>query len=74
VRQKQSASARSCEGNAPIVECLSGDANTCRIAPVCKLAGMLIDGFDALYEHLNRYTLADLMIGRKALATVLIQQ
>jgi hypothetical protein len=41
---------------------------------VCKLAGMLIDGFDALYEHLNRYTLADLMIGRKALATVLIQQ
>ena len=65
---------RTSEGNAPIVECLSGDANTCRIAPVCKLAGMLIDGFDALYERLNRYTLADLMIGRKALATVLIQQ
>jgi len=63
---------RASEGSAPIVECLSGDANTCRIAPVCRLTRVLTDGFDALYERLNGYTLADLMVSRKALQAVLI--
>lgn len=65
---------RASEGDAPIVECLSGDANTCRIAPVCKLTQVLVDGFDALYERLNRYTLADLMVGRKALTAILVRR
>jgi Rrf2 family nitric oxide-sensitive transcriptional repressor len=65
---------RAREGNAPIVECVSGDVNACRIATVCKLAWILIDGLDAPYERLNRYTLGDLMIGRNALAAVLMQQ
>lgn len=63
---------RASEGNAPIVECLSGGENTCRIAPVCKLTQVLTDGFDALYERLNGYTVADLMINRKALEAVLV--
>jgi Rrf2 family nitric oxide-sensitive transcriptional repressor len=62
------------EGDAPIVECLSGDANTCRIAPVCKLTKVLVDSFDALYESLNRYTLADLMVRRKALTAILVRR
>lgn len=65
---------RASEGDAPIVECLSGDANTCRIAPVCKLTKVLVDGFDALYESLNRYTLADLMVRRKALTAILVRR
>jgi Rrf2 family transcriptional regulator, nitric oxide-sensitive transcriptional repressor len=62
------------ESDAPIVECLSGDANTCRIAPVCKLTKVLVDGFDALYERLNRYTLADLMVRPKALTAILVRR
>jgi Rrf2 family nitric oxide-sensitive transcriptional repressor len=65
---------RASEGDAPIVECLSGDANTCRIAPVCMLRQVLVDGFDALYERLNRYTLADLMVRRKALTAILVRR
>ena len=49
------------EGNAPIVECLSADADTCRIAPACRLAGILVRAFDALYAALDEYTLADLV-------------
>jgi Rrf2 family nitric oxide-sensitive transcriptional repressor len=62
---------RASEGDAPIVECLSRGESTCRIAPVCRLTRVLTDGFDALYERLNGYTLADLMVNAKALRTVL---
>jgi len=61
------------EGDAPIVECLSNDPHACRISGVCRLTRVLVDGFDALYESLNRYTLADLTSNRRALTTVLMQ-
>ncbi|MEO8103634.1 MAG: Rrf2 family transcriptional regulator [Betaproteobacteria bacterium] len=51
---------REAEGGGPIVECFS-DHNNCRIAPNCKLAGVLARGFDALYESLDQTTLADLV-------------
>lgn len=51
---------RQAEGHTPIVECLSKE-NTCRIAPQCKLAGVLKRGFNALYEELDKTTLADLV-------------
>jgi Rrf2 family nitric oxide-sensitive transcriptional repressor len=63
---------RAAEGDAPIVECLSGKPGGCRIAPVCKLTGVLKGAFDALYEDLDRYTLADLMVKRKAIASILV--
>lgn len=63
---------RDAEGAAPIVECLSAGASDCPIAPVCRLAGVLVEGFDALYERLDRYTLADLVGHRRALASVLV--
>ena len=50
---------RAAEGDGPIVECFS-DHNDCRIAPNCKLAGVLVHAFDALYASLDQYTLADL--------------
>ena len=51
---------RDAEGEAPIVECFS-EHNNCRIAPSCRLAKVLSDGFDALYASLDQYTLADLV-------------
>jgi Rrf2 family nitric oxide-sensitive transcriptional repressor len=50
---------RLAEGDGAIVECFS-DHNNCRIAPNCKLAGVLSRAFDALYASLDQYTLADL--------------
>ncbi|WHZ12722.1 MAG: Nitrite-sensitive transcriptional repressor NsrR [Burkholderiaceae bacterium] len=52
---------RQAEGEGPIVECLSGDPSRCRIEPVCRLPGLLLRAFDALYAELDRYTLADLV-------------
>jgi Rrf2 family nitric oxide-sensitive transcriptional repressor len=63
---------RSAEGNAPIVECLSGGPQACRIAGECRLTRVLVDAFEALYESLDRCTLADLTGNRKALAARLV--
>ncbi len=63
---------RAAEGDAPIVECLSGKPGGCRIAPACKLTRVLKGAFDALYEYLDRYTLADLMVNRQAIASILV--
>jgi Rrf2 family nitric oxide-sensitive transcriptional repressor len=64
---------RVAEGEAPIVECLSDDPHACRISGVCRLTRVLVDGFEALYASLDRYTLADLTANRRALTTVLVQ-
>ncbi len=63
---------RATEGEAPIVECLSDEPDACRIAGACKLTRVLVDAFDALFESLDRYTLADLTSHRKALASILV--
>ena len=63
---------RAAEGEGPIVECLSHDANACPITPVCRLTRVLVEGFGALYDHLDRYTLADLVGNRRALTAVLV--
>ena len=52
---------RQAEGDGPIVECLSGEPANGRIAQLCRLPGVLVRAFDALYAELDRYTLADLM-------------
>lgn len=62
---------RSAEGDSPIVECMSGNPHTCRIAPACRLKSVLAQAFDALYETLDRYTLADLVRQPRTLAALL---
>lgn len=62
---------RASEGDAPIVECLASKPSTCRIAPACKLQAALVDAFDALYERLDSYTLADLVKQPKPLLLAL---
>lgn len=52
---------RASEGNAPIVECLSDEPASCRIAPACRLAAVLSRAFETLYATLDEYTLADLV-------------
>lgn len=61
---------RDAEGDSPIVECFS-DSDRCRITPECKLTGVLARAFRALYESLDRYTLADLVEKRQPLIRLL---
>jgi len=62
---------RRSEGEAPVVECLSGRPSSCPIAPVCKLQGVLANAFEALYEQLDQHTLADLVANQKPLRRAL---
>ena len=64
---------RASEGNAPIVECLSATLVACRIASPCRLKGILINAFDALYDSLDEHTLADLVSAPRALRHALIR-
>jgi Rrf2 family nitric oxide-sensitive transcriptional repressor len=62
------------EGDAPIVECLSDDdTDTCRITSSCRLKGILVDAFDALYASLDEHTLADLVEKPRRLRQVLVR-
>ena len=63
---------RASEGDAPIVECLSGDPRACRITSSCRLKGILVDAFEALYDSLDEHTLADLIERPRALKQVLM--
>lgn len=51
---------RASEGETAIIECLSGAANSCRIAPVCRLTNIVGNAFEDLYRSLDTYTVADL--------------
>ena len=64
---------RASEGNAPIVECLSGESNACRITSPCRLRGILVAAFDALYDSLDEHTLAELVQRPRALKYALIR-
>jgi Rrf2 family nitric oxide-sensitive transcriptional repressor len=65
---------RASEGNAPIVECLSGDPQACRITSSCRLKGILANAFEALYDSLDDHTLADLVERPRVLKQVLIHR
>lgn len=65
------ATVRQTEGNLTIVECFDVVHNTCPIAPVCGLAGMLHDALEAFMKVLDRYTLADVLKDRSSLASLL---
>lgn len=60
------------EPNMRLVECFDPQTNTCKIAPVCALKGMLKEALDAFVASLNRYTLADILKhgGRQKLANI----
>jgi Rrf2 family transcriptional regulator, nitric oxide-sensitive transcriptional repressor len=62
------------EGDAPIVECLSGDPHACRITSSCRLKGILVNALDVFYEVLDEHTLADLVEKPRALTHALIRR
>lgn len=62
---------RACEGTSPFVECLGEGAAECRIAPNCRLAGILAEAAGAMYATLDRYTLADLVKRPEGLRQIL---
>jgi Rrf2 family transcriptional regulator, nitric oxide-sensitive transcriptional repressor len=64
---------RASESDAPIVECLSGEPQACRITSSCRLKGILVDAFDALYASLDEHTLADLVEKPRRLRQVLVR-
>ncbi|WP_088008604.1 RrF2 family transcriptional regulator [Indiicoccus explosivorum] len=54
-----------------LVECFSAEGNTCPIAPVCGLKGVLAQALKAYLDVLSQYTLADLLANRAALRMIL---
>ena len=54
------------------VACFDATAALCRIAPVCRLRGMLGDAVTAFYAVLERYTLADLVADPAPLRAALL--
>jgi Rrf2 family nitric oxide-sensitive transcriptional repressor len=63
---------RHSEPNLRLVECFDGQTNTCPIASICGLKGMLNEALQAFLATLNRYTIADVLAssGRQKLSTV----
>ena len=52
---------RDAEPNLRLVECFDRETNTCPIAPVCGLKGMLHEALQSFLTTLNQYTLADIL-------------
>lgn len=62
---------RQTEGAAVVAECFAVHGGKCCISGICKLQGVLGEAVGAFYSVLDRYTLADLVHNRPALARVL---
>jgi Rrf2 family nitric oxide-sensitive transcriptional repressor len=62
---------RHTEGGA-IVECFGEGGGVCRITGLCRLQGVLGEAVAAFHAVLQRYTLADLVHNREALASVFL--
>lgn len=62
---------RRAEGPDMPAECFDRERNTCSIAPVCRLKGVLREAMEAFHAVLDQYTLEDLVHNRQALAQVL---
>jgi len=62
---------RATEGAPQPAECFGSHPERCRIHRACRLRGVLKEAADAFYAVLDRYTLADLVHNRQALARIL---
>ena len=55
-------------------ECFNRARNTCPITGACRLRDVFGEAVDAFYGILGQYTLADLVINRPAIATLLLSR
>jgi Rrf2 family nitric oxide-sensitive transcriptional repressor len=62
---------RDMEQELGVLGCLQGEAGYCRIEECCVLRQALGDATNAFLETLDRYTIADLLQPRQALARLL---
>jgi len=62
---------RATEGKALPAECFNDQNDSCSIERVCRLRGVFAQAVEAFHAVLDRYTLADLVDNRAALAKVL---
>ncbi|QPF74009.1 Rrf2 family transcriptional regulator [Roseateles sp. DAIF2] len=62
---------RETEGEARPAECFGEEGGQCAITPACQLRGVLAEAVAAFYAVLDRYTLADLVRNRQAVAKLL---
>lgn len=53
--------ARVMEETGNFVECFNPATNACVITPACGLRHVLADALEAFFQHLDRYSLADLV-------------
>lgn len=62
---------RKCEDDLRLVECFDPTTNTCPIADVCGLAGMIDEARAAFMKVLDRKTLADILKTSPGMAPIL---
>ena len=62
---------RATEGEAVPAECFGDTPDSCSIARICRLRGVLREAVEAFHAVLDGYTLADLVHNRSSLAKVL---
>ena len=51
------------EQDQPLVECFRADGGACTLLPRCRLRNILNAAKNSFYQHLDRYTLADCLVG-----------
>ncbi len=62
---------RQCEEDLDMVECFDAETNCCAISPACALAGVVNEALDAFLAVFDGYTLADILVPRKSLLSLL---
>ncbi|QNK01335.1 Rrf2 family transcriptional regulator [Dyella telluris] len=62
---------RASESSSALVECFDPATSCCRIAPACRLKGIFGEAVEAMYQVLDKYTLADLLSKPRPLAALL---
>ena len=62
---------REAEGTMVPAECFDRE-ESCTIAPVCRLHGVLADAMNSFYAVLTQYTLEDVVANRRELAKILL--
>lgn len=61
---------RKTEGEEGLLPCVQGEGGCCLI-PVCRLTGILRESQQAMYQVLDKYTLADLLVDKTSLRQIL---
>lgn len=62
---------RAMEPGFELLECFDAERDQCRITKACRLKGVLHKALRSFLDELDRYTLADLIVDRAALASLL---